>query len=112
MTGQVDASEFEDAIKTGRIKPPDVEKAKAAHKTARELVTGGTTSQVSSSLTGGTSPTLLAPTVKTAGVDVVAVPGSLTIGDGVGGSGVNKVAIVRETGSNQIASTAAVTTGP
>ncbi len=41
VTAQVDAADFDDAIKTGRIKPPDVEKAREAHKTARELVTGG-----------------------------------------------------------------------
>ena len=61
-----------------------------------------------SSLSGGTAPTLQAPTVKTAGVDVVAVPNTLTIGSGFGGSGVNKVDVVRETGNNEIASSAEV----
>ena len=39
----------------------------------------------------------------------LAVPASLTIGDSLGGSGVNKVDIVRETGNNEIASSAVVT---
>jgi hypothetical protein len=40
LTGQVESADFADAIKTGRIKPPDPEKAKAAHQTSRDLLTG------------------------------------------------------------------------
>jgi tetratricopeptide (TPR) repeat protein len=41
FTTSVDEAEFDDAIKTGRVKVADVDKAKEAHKTARELATGG-----------------------------------------------------------------------
>lgn len=40
-TGMTDEAEFDDAIKTGRIKVADVNKAKEDHKTSRDLVSGG-----------------------------------------------------------------------
>jgi len=41
FTGDVDAADFDDAMKTGRIKPPEPEKAKAAHQNSRKVVSGG-----------------------------------------------------------------------
>jgi tetratricopeptide (TPR) repeat protein len=41
LTDKTDEAEFADAIKAGRIKVADVDKAKEAHKTARDLATGG-----------------------------------------------------------------------
>jgi hypothetical protein len=38
LTSQADTTDFDDAIKGGKIKPPDAAKAKAAHETARQLV--------------------------------------------------------------------------
>jgi hypothetical protein len=38
LTSQADTMDFDDAIKSGKIKPPDVAKAKTAHETARALV--------------------------------------------------------------------------
>ena len=38
FTGQGDVKDFDDALKTGRIKPPDAARAKAQHEAARKLV--------------------------------------------------------------------------
>ena len=38
LTGQADTTDFDDAIKSGKIKPPDPAKAKAAHEAARQIV--------------------------------------------------------------------------
>ena len=68
----------------------------------------------SSSLSGGTAPTLAIPTIATPGVAVLAVPGKLVIGNFLGGSaGVGavggKAQVVREMGNNEISATSAVT---
>ena len=61
----------------------------------------------SSSLSGGSSPTLNAPATTTTGVQIVAVPGTLTIGDGQGGQGAVKADVVRETVTNAISGSGA-----
>lgn len=40
FTGEADVKDFDDALKTGRIKPPDAAQAKAQHEAARTVVSG------------------------------------------------------------------------
>ena len=68
----------------------------------------------SSSLSGGTAPTLAVPTIATPGVAVLAVPGKFVIGNFQGGSAAvgavgGKAQVVRELGNDEISATSAVT---